>query len=109
MGYLLHRLAVIDAKRKQEREAWLIERLIFIILEAYNMINVELAQFDGGKNNAEMVVGVAMSVRDGLKQSEANVRGTDKCPYYYLKLEESLRELDPYTDPNCFLSLLTTM
>ena len=64
------------------------------------MINVELAQFDGGKNNAEMVVGVAMSVRDGLKQSEANVRGTDKCPYYYLKLEESLRELDPDTDPN---------
>ena len=31
------------------------------------MINVELAQFDGGKNNAEMVIGVAMSVRDGLK------------------------------------------
>ena len=32
------------------------------------------------------------------KQSEANVRGTSKCPYYYLKLEESLRELDPDTD-----------
>ena len=64
------------------------------------MINVELAQFDGGKNNAEMVVGVAMSMRDGFNLTNEHTLGTDKCPYYYLKLEESLRELDPDTDPN---------
>ena len=48
----------------------------------------------------EMVRGVSVSMRDGFNLTNEHTLGTSKCPYYYLKLEESLRELDPDTDPN---------
>ena len=44
-----------------------------------------------------------VNVEDLLFKVNTYTRYGVRCPYYYLKLEESLRELDPDTDPNHIL------